>query len=386
MTASTLPLHPDDVLFFHEVKATMFRVAAAYKLPLKQVRPQAMPEEGMADCLGRCTADGRIEIVMRATVDGQWAASPRTPELVWRTAAHELAHLQHFNHGPAFWALAAELEQAVKNQQETHRERVLRKLVKMQQVRDGEAALGNAAAAEAFAAAINRMLIEHELHPSDVDYARAADDDPVIEVPVDLAQYDIERKRQRVAWQEHLARTVARAHLCTFLVLRGSNKIWFVGTRSHAVVAEYAYGTMARAAAVLCRQAYHEYGLACAKQAGRSGWMAGAPGFCEAWLSSFITRIAQRLDEARQAAVAEVAADMPGGTEVALMRLDGALTKARTYVDNKFKGKGIGALGGAWRRGNDAGAAAGRAAADSMAIGRRAVHAAARAQLTAGAK
>lgn len=386
MTAATLPLHPDDVLFFHEVKATMFRVAAAYALPLKQVHPQAMPEQGLADCLGRCSADGRITIVMRATVDGEWAAAPRTPELVWRTAAHELAHLKHLNHGQAFWAFAAELEQAVKNQQETHRERVLRKLVKMQQVRDGEAALGNAAAAEAFAAAINRMLIEHELHPSDIDYARTTDDDPVIEVPVDLAQYDIEPKRQRVAWQERLARTVARAHLCTFLISRGTNKIWFVGTRSHAVVAEYAYGTMARAAAVLCKAAYHQYGLECAKQAGRSGWMAGAPGFCEAWLAAFISRIAQRLDEARSAAVAEVAADLPGGTTAALMRLDGALTKARAYVDNKFKGKGIGALGTAWRRGNDAGSAAGRAAADSMAIGRRGMHAAVRGQLTAGVK
>lgn len=370
-----MPLHPDDFLFFKEVESAMRKVAKQYQLPLRSVSALKMPESGMADRKGECTGTGDIRLVMRCTVDGVFCAVPRSPEEVWNTAAHELAHLRYMDHGLAFQELRLEMIAALKNRQDDHRQKVLDKLVKMQDVRDGEAKLGNSEAAEAFAAAINRMLIENELAPSDIDYARGADRDPVIEVPVNLKQYGIESKKSRVAWQESLARVVAKAHLCKYLIQTGSNRIYFVGTRSHATVAEYAFGTLVPAADAMSEKARWDYRYELRRQAGvKSGerWSGVREiiGFREAWLDAFINRIGERFDEARQAVV--VAA--PEGTSTALMRLDGALRKAQQYVDDKFASskRRVAALNSTGRF-HAEGRNQGRAAADRMTIGRKGV-------------
>jgi hypothetical protein len=79
---------------------------------------------------------GDIELVMRATVDGVFVDAPRTPADVWRTAAHELAHLKHMNHGPQFTSSSLSSCARSTTLQEDHREKRIRKLVKMQQSRD----------------------------------------------------------------------------------------------------------------------------------------------------------------------------------------------------------------------------------------------------------
>lgn len=370
-------LHPDDLLFFEEVKAAMFRVAKRYELPLRSVAPMPMPANSVQDMdrLGECYSTGDIRLVLRATENGAWCDAPRTPELVWNTAAHELAHLRHMNHGVAFQEFYFEMAEALANQQEDYRDKVLAKLVKMQRQRESEASLGNDKAAEAFAAAINRMMIEFELNPTDLDYARTTDKDPVIELRVDLDKYKIEKVKTRVAWQESLARIVARAHLCTFLLAPGRNQIWFVGTKSHAMVAEYVYGILVPAANTMSQKEYMRY----RGQLPKEERLAATKGYRAAWLAEFTRRVAERLDEARADAVKEaearqVQATVPGGQSQALIRLNGALVKVQQYVDDKFKSKRSSASAlAAPRSNNAAGRAAGRAAADKMPIGRKGV-------------
>lgn len=386
MTTPTFTMHPDDVLFFNEVRDAMYRVAKQYQLPLRSVTAATMPEKGMIDYLGRCFGTGDIELVMRATVDGQFCNAPRTPDDVWRTAAHELAHLKHMNHGLAFETLMFELRSALDNIPVDHKEKVIAKLVKIQTQRDDAArrasseketpAQREAAAkeAETFASVLNRMLIDEELTPSDLDYARATDKDPVIEMRVDLAKYKIEKKNTRVAWQESLARIVAKAHLCTFLLSPGRNQIWFVGTKSHAMVAEYVYGTLVPIAARMSYIEYRKFRRATKPVNGKYARPA-THGFVEAWLNAFVDRIEERLVEARNAAVSEIAKDMPGAESQALIRLSGALRKVEQYIDDKFKSRrrsGVAALSSG-RSSNSEGAARGRAAADAMPIGRRGV-------------
>jgi hypothetical protein len=372
-------LHPDDLLFFNEVAAAMRRVAKQYELPLRSIKAAHMPAKGMQDFLGRCFGTGDIELVMRATVDGEFCDEGRTPADVWRTAAHELAHLKHMNHGPQFEELHAELLIALGHQQVDHRAKTIDKLVKMQASRDSERALGNTAAAEAFAAAVNRMLIEHELDPSDLDYARANDKDPVIELFVDKVKYGIDKSKARVAWQESLARTVAKAHLCSFLLRPGTNDIWFVGTQSHAQVAEYVYGTLVPAVETMSiaeRLKHNREVEAEAKASGDTEWRKRIHGFREGWLDAFIERINERFNEARLAAVKEAAADVPGAASTALIRLDGQLVKVRKYIDDKFAGRGgrrrVSSLS-TGRSTHSEGRAWGKAAADRMPIGRRGV-------------
>lgn len=375
-------LHPDDVLFFNEVRAAMFRVAKSYGLPLRSIEPMSMPEKALADRLGDCSQSGNIRMVMRATVDGAWCEAPRSPERTWETAAHELAHLKHFNHSSAHAEFTLELLMALRNQTEDHRDKIIRKMVKLQNQAQGEREIGNTAAAEAFAAAVNRMLIEYELNPSAIDYARTQQDDPVIEIPVDLSKYRIEKVDRRVAWQESLARVVANAHLCTFLLRTKSNNIWFVGTKSHATVAEYVYGILVPAAEKMSLKARHDhrvelrkrYGIEPGKAIPRS--IGEAFGFREAWLDAFVNRISERMAEARQAAVREAVdlSDAPDAESQALIRLDGAVVKVRKYIDDRFAGRRRAAQSLTRRAGwNSAGRAAGRAAADAMPIGRRGV-------------
>lgn len=357
--------HIDDLLFFNEVVTAMVAVARAYELPLRMVSHLAMPKTRMADRMGQCDSTGHIQLVMRCTVDGQWCDEPMSPKKVWDTAAHELAHLRHMNHGVHFQEFEEEMRETISNRQENHQEKILKRLVKLRASKESEAAIGNAAAAEAFASMINKMLIEYELNPSDIDYARTADHDPVVEVMVNLGVHKIRPQKTRIAWQESLARIVAKAHLCTFLLSRGSNKIWFVGTKSHATVAEYAYGTLVPVIDRLSDIEYYTFLGKCQ----REGNSKLAHGFRPAWLDAFVTRVEERFFEARKAAVTAA----PNESQ-ALMRLDGALVKVRRYIEDKFerrKGAADALNGG--RKHHVAGRTAGRAAADRIPLGRRGV-------------
>lgn len=359
-----MTIHPDDVLLFNEVVTAMRRVAAEYGLPLRSIDGLPMPQSGMADRLGQCSHDGHIKIVFRCTVDGQWCGAPLDPDEVWDTAAHELAHLRHFNHGDAFSAFHAELRSALRNKKVDHRDKIIDKLVKLQAARQGEAELGNTEAAESFARIINKMLLENELNPSDLDYARATDKDPIIELRVDRERYNILKKNARCAWEETLARVVARAHLCTFLIRPGSNQIWFVGTHSHATVAEYVYGMLWQGAEKMSHIETNRYWR---ETGAGKGVNNKATGFRAAWREAFVQRIAERFTEARQQAVT---AAPEGQQSQALIRLNGALAKAQAYVNDKFSKRGATQLSRSARHHAEA-AARGRAAAEKMVLGAR---------------
>lgn len=392
MTTTTIQrLHPDDVLFFNEVRSRMRTVARAYQLPLLEIQPFPMPKTSMADRKGDCAHDGVIRIVMRCTVEGEWCEEPRSPESVWDTAAHELAHLRHPNHGHAFHEFYLELRGAIEARDEDHRTKLLKKLVKMQAQREDaarRASEGHENAqeeAEAFASMINKMLIENELNPTDIDFARASDQDPVIEIKANLIEYGVKKVKQRVGWQSLLARVVADAHLCSYLIQSGTNNIWFVGTKSHATVAEYVFGTLVKLAEKMSEQARRDFRNQCRRDCNYTK-MDGFPeayGYREAWLNGFISRMRERFVKAREEAVKDAqerqlrdlgVTDLPPGTEcTALIRLSGALVKVRKYINDKYsRGKKVSSLTAKYRH-NERGFSAGRAAADKMTIGRRAV-------------
>lgn len=246
-------------------------------------------------------------------------------------------------------------------------DKVLDKLAKLKRAAEGEARIGNAAAAEAFAEAINRMLLEHELSMADVEARGNVEADPIIEQMVDLKGGGIEFKNVRIGWQERLAEVVADAHMCRFLISKGSNRIWFVGTKQHVLVAEYAYCVLARSADEMSYAARERWWK---EECGGRHLTSG--NFRQSWLRGFIERIAERFADARRK---EVAAAPNSNT--ALMVLSTAMTRAKSYVDDKFKDKkplAAASLG----YGSMAGRKAGRAAADAMNLGQRGVEGGAR--------
>lgn len=376
-----LPVHPDDVMLFAEMSRVIWSIAKEYKLPVKSVEGYPNPEYRQSP-LGDCSYDGVIRLVMRGMENGEWDPNPRREDDIWGTVAHELAHLRHFNHGLNFQEFEQEMKTAVANRRVDHRQKIIDRLVKMQASRDSEAKIGNEQAAEAFAAAINKMLIEYELNPSELDYARTSDRDPIIEKMVDPAKFRYQGendskpradygKKTRVAWQEALAGVVARAHLCAFLVHRESNKIWFVGTEAHATVAEYVFTVLLTNADYMAEKEHYHYALKCK----REGRAKDARGYKGSWLMAFVDRVEQRLQQARKEAVQTETSHVPGGESQALMRLNGAMIKVQQYMDHKFHGRGSRYAKSLMARGGHHadGARDGKAAADRMPIGRKGI-------------
>lgn len=238
-------------------------------------------------------------------------------------------------------------------------DKILDKLSKLKAAQEGEAKLGNAAAAEAFAEMINRMLIQHELSAVDIPVG-GVKDDPIVELLVDSKVHGIKFSSRRIGWQEALARIVGEAHLCKFLVRTGTNYITFVGTKSHATVAEYAYGVLVASADRMSIEARAEWWRTeCGGKHLESG------NFRAAWINGFVGRIAERFRDAR---MAEVKAATDSST--ALVRLSNALTRAQEHIKAKHKGK---AASTQMASGCYEGRMAGRAAADRVALGRKGV-------------
>lgn len=243
-------------------------------------------------------------------------------------------------------------------------DKILDRLAKLKAMREGEAKLGNIEAAEAFASMINRLLLEHELNEADIDMHRR-DDDPIVEILLDRDAAGIKKVTNRVAWQEALARIVAKANLCKTVVHSGSNIITFVGTHGHAAMSEYAYGVLAAAAERLSVRERTQWVEAQRRAGTYEGTTAG---FRDSWFAGFIKRIGERFDEERKRAVEQTA-----NSSTALIRLDQALVKAQDYIKNQMDTRKVKSH---LRTGaNDAGYAAGTDAANRMNIGQRGVQA-----------
>lgn len=244
-------------------------------------------------------------------------------------------------------------------------EKILDKLAKLKASAESEAKIGNVAAAEAFASALNAMLLRHELSIEDVKLK--AEDDPIVEHLVDPRKHGLKFGRSRVGWQETLAGVVARNHFCKILVHTGTNYVTFVGTKTHVAVAEYAYGVLAGAADRMSFQARAEWWKTeCGGAHIKSG------NYRASWLTGFIFRIDERLREARAREVAESnRLALAAGTGcTALVRLDGAMARVTNHMEKyKRKASSVSVGGGNWNAER-----AGRRAADAMKIGQKGVH------------
>ena len=237
-------------------------------------------------------------------------------------------------------------------------DKILDRLAKLKAMQLSEAAIGNEAAAQAFAAAVNKMLLEHELSEMDIPLAGQSPEDPMFSLRVDLDAYGIKRVKSRIGWQEALAHIVAKANLCKFLVIPGSNVLTFVGTKPHAIAAEFTYGILAAAANKMSLAARASYWY---RNSQEPNFTSG--NFRAAWLRGFINRVGERLAETKRA---EVSATSNSGT--AMVRLDTALVRVEAYVKATYGGKTTYStkLGVGCREGQQAG----RDAADRMHLGK----------------
>lgn len=249
--------------------------------------------------------------------------------------------------------------------------------------------------AQAFASLLQKLLLEHDLSMSDIEYA--AKDETIGQIVVDFDKYDTEHKTRprRVPWMEALAKLLAPAFNCQPVAMYGSSAPIFVGRTSDLQVLEYIYVTLIRTAedmsgreaktfrrrmkrtCSICEHGlgWHEARDAVdvrADQIGDTGleWdcpkhvfknsLDKAHGFRRSFLNGFIKRLGERLDEERARVLAEAAS---GGQ--ALMRINNALIKVKEWSKENMdlkKGRG---LSNQWHH-NEEGDKRGRKIADDV--------------------
>lgn len=210
------------------------------------------------------------------------------------------------------------------------RERVVDKLAKLKAMAESAERIGNEAEAQAFAEKFQRMLLEHKIDVTEVDLAQEEAAEPVTEHWIDYGKYpDVPLKSARSEWTARLAHIVSKAHFCSFLVYRGSSRISFIGRKSDAAVAEYAFITLYRATLELSKREHARFAYECYKH---DGHCANARGFKESFIVSFITRLAQRYADVRD--------QVASSSSTALVRVNRAEAAVIEYVNAKDeKGK-----------------------------------------------
>lgn len=232
---------------------------------------------------------------------------------------------------------------------------------------------GSEEEAQTFAAMMQRLMIDHDLNEADVDRAmnRTAAPEPIVELLVDRDSFGIEKKSRRVAWMEDLARVVARAYQCKWLLSAGSNRIWMVGTKRHAEIATQMFGSLAASLQKISIRETVRYKNRMKKEGDRSR----GNGFKAAFEQGFITRLAERIEKEREVTIEEVVATSESGMTKtdALMVVNQTMTRVQAYLDEKFAsrgGRGAAPIYGQNRygAGTNAGRARGMAVADSISL------------------
>lgn len=245
--------------------------------------------------------------------------------------------------------------------------------------------------AQAFASLLQRLLLEHDLQLSDIDYEEK---DRTIEKHfVHFDDAELNRPR-RVPWIESLAYTLAPAFNCKVIVVQGSNAPCVVGRKTDTQIFDYMFVTLVRTAddfstreaktfrrkmkrtCSVCDHGYswHENRGAVPdtrieSQPGME-WdvdyhifrnsLDKAHGFRRSWLNGFISRLKERLDEERKRVMEEAAA---GGQ--ALIRIDNSLVKVQDWIDENMKTRRVGGLSRRWHQ-NEEGEKQGRDMANRM--------------------
>lgn len=234
--------------------------------------------------------------------------------------------------------------------------KILDKIKKLHLKAESCKEIGSDHEAAAFAEMVNRMLNEHRLSLTDIQFEEKRKSEPVEQH--EITWDDVRVRNNRVRWIESLAKDVAVAHTCDILVLQGSSRIWVVGARSNREIAEYMIVTLVRLAEQIAEKEYVKYYYKCRDE----GDVTRARGFKAAFLDGFVTRIGRRLDEEKRR--------MEGESSTALVRFNQEAADVKNFFA-KFT-KPAAALSRN-RKSHDDGYRAGMQKADDMNLNANAV-------------
>lgn len=156
--------------------------------------------------------------------------------------------------------------------------------------------MGNIEEAALFSEKVSELLLEHKLSMSDVELKAQDEDDPINRTMINPAKAGYEAKKQRIAWQEDLASTVAAHNFCRVLVHMGSNYVTFVGRNSDRQVATYLFSVLARE---ISQMVIKEYAISWRRES-KEGDVTRLRGFKSGFYAGAVDAISSRLYEKRR--------------------------------------------------------------------------------------
>lgn len=236
---------------------------------------------------------------------------------------------------------------------------VISKLRKLMAKAKSAEAIGNTAEAAAFVAKVEELLARNELEMSDVEMSEMREEDPIEETAFSPDKHGLPRNQRRVEWQERLAEVLAHGFFCRILVSKGSNRVWFVGRRSHVEVVTYVYARLVREVLRLQDSEEHDLYVRVRDAENSAAALVACRGFKASFRNRFISAIYERLREADTARRDSLQAE---GNGTALMRLADAHAAVRLWVDEKHGHKKPAAGMATKSGGNAEGVARGRKA------------------------
>lgn len=255
----------------------------------------------------------------------------------------------------------------------TDQEKLLDRIRKLHAKATSAHHMGSMEEAQAFAAKVNELLLKHRLEMSDLEMTEMEVNEPVDEAFIAVDPTGALRtKRKRVAWIERMASTIASAHFCKILVVRGSANIFLVGRKRDRDVAEWMIQWMVPFVWKLSEREM----VKARKTEKAAGRYLGARGFRAEFVAGFVDRLQERFHAMRQEVTKEMkslASQSSTGSAIgtALMRIDAADQAVAKYVETKYKRHASSVR--MTRTGNRSGYHAGRAAADRVNLGTRPV-------------
>jgi phosphoribosyl-ATP pyrophosphohydrolase len=211
-------------------------------------------------------------------------------------------------------------------------EKLLDRIKKMHAKAESAKQLGNEAEAFAFASAVQKLLLKHNLEMTDVEAALEAQHDPVKAHYFHPQAFGLPFKKGRVLWSELLAHVVADAHMCGILPVHRTNTFMIIGTRSNRQACEFMTVFLTRYAIEHSEKDYVRYFYEC--KAG--GDVKLARGYKAGWLMGFVTRLAERYKQDKAAVVKEAEKVNP----YAMVRLKDQMVKVAEVRDILVTGKG----------------------------------------------
>lgn len=155
---------------------------------------------------------------------------------------------------------------------------------------DGAAAIGSEKEAQAFAEMLQKLLLDHKLEMTDLEFETMEKESPIERHFIDYSRYpDIKIRKTRVLWIEQLARIVAESHFCRILIHPRSSRITLVGRHEDVTVAEYMFVTLQRSLDHISEKAAYYHKLECHRNRVAVGY-----GFRESFTDSFLQRLRDR--------------------------------------------------------------------------------------------